>query len=355
MLAPTVTVLMAVYDGEKHIGPTIESILNQTFKDFEFVIVNDASTDSTERIIKSYGDSRIVLHNNKSNLGQTKSLNIGLHLARGKYIARTDAGDVSLPMRLEKQVIYIENHPEITVVGASAVRYNDSWRVKDVIHMPNSPKGMLQRMFFASPVVHVSVVMNRETILHLGGYNEDYHILADYELWSKLLQNNCRLSNLREVLVGYMASPESLGAMNIKGKSIIEASRIIQSNVNALTSLSISLSQASNIYELFALDMIEIALNDVIETEKLFTKILKEVNSSKSDIDYFLIRKYMKYLLLNIRRPRDRAKFQHAIRSVCTKAGCLFSFRRLSDSLCRLPLGIVWRSGKRLADLHFPP
>ncbi len=110
MSVPIVTVLMAVYNGENHLRPTIESILNQTFKDFEFVIVNDGSTNSTSDIIKSYKDPRIVLHDNKTNIGQTKSLNIGLNISRGKYIARTDAGDISLPMRLEKQVKYLENN-----------------------------------------------------------------------------------------------------------------------------------------------------------------------------------------------------------------------------------------------------
>lgn len=355
MPPPTVTILMAVYNGEKHITPTIESILDQSFKDLEFVIVNDGSTDATEKIIKSYKDSRIRFHNNKSNVGQTKSLNIGLRLARGKYIARTDAGDVSLPRRLEKQVAYMEKHPEVTVVGTSAFRYNERGKVIDIVHMSNSRKVMLQRIFFASPLVHVSVLMNRETILRLGGYNEDYEILADYELWSKLLQNNYRLSNLREVLAGYMVSPESLGARNTKGKSIAEASKIIQWNVDKLTSLSISLKQASDIYKLFALDMGEISLSDIMTSEKIFTYILRELNTSKKNINYFLVRNYVRCILLNIRRSIDREKFQYAVKSTFIKLDFLLSIKSLPADIFHLSMRMLWQRTKRFPNLHFLP
>ena len=268
MSVPTVTVLMAVYNGEKHIKPTIESILNQTFKDFEFVIVNDASTDATVDLIESYKDSRIIIHHNKKNVGQTKSLNIGLRLARGKYIARIDAGDVSLPVRLKKQVAYMEKHPEIAILGTSAFRYNDKGRLIDVVHMPDSLDHIIQRIFYASPVIHISAMMKRETILHFGGYDEDYDVLADYQLWSKLLQNNYRISNLREILVGYLVSPESLGAVNSLGRSVVEASRIIRSNVEKIAKMSISDNEATNIYKLLSLNMRGLSFHEILYNEK---------------------------------------------------------------------------------------
>lgn len=106
--APMVTVLMAVYNGGDSLRPTIESILGQTYKDFEFLIINDGGTDSSLDVIRSYDDERIILCNNKTNLGQTKSLNIGLRLARGKYVARIDADDFSFPTRLEKQLSIVD-------------------------------------------------------------------------------------------------------------------------------------------------------------------------------------------------------------------------------------------------------
>lgn len=352
---PLVTVLMAVYNGEKCVKHTIESILNQTFKDFEFLIVNDGSTDRTLDVIRSYKDERIIIHNNEINMGQTKSLNIGLRLACGKYLARIDAGDVSMPKRLERQVTYIENNPGITVFGTSAFRYNDSRKVIDVVHMPKSPFAMLQRIFFTSPLVHVSVLMNREKILHIGGYDENYEILADYELWSRLIQNNYRLANIREVLVGYMVSPESVGAKNLKGKSDIEAIKIIQSNVNKLTNLSISLEQATNLCKLFTHNMSEMSLNEIISTENLFINIFKCVNASKSDANWFLIRNHIKYVLQNIRKPTEKSIFQYTIKSIISKIGCLFTPKRFSDNLLQLYQSMLWRNMKTLPFKLFLP
>ena len=99
-MVPQITVLMAVYNGEKCLNHTIESILNQSFQNFEFLIVNDCSTDNTIELIKSFEDPRIRIHNNAVNLGQTKSLNVGLKLTKGKYIARMDADDYAMPERL---------------------------------------------------------------------------------------------------------------------------------------------------------------------------------------------------------------------------------------------------------------
>jgi glycosyltransferase involved in cell wall biosynthesis len=340
---PTVTVLMAVYNGEKYIRPTILSILNQTFKDFEFVIVDDASTDSTTEIIKSFEDPRIILHSNNDNLGQTKSLNIGLHLARGKYIARTDAGDVSLPRRLEKQVAHLENNPEIAVLGTSAFRYTENGDIIDIVHMPLSRAAMLQRILFTTPVVHVSVVMRRETIHDLGGYDENYRILADYELWSRLLLRKYCLMNLRDILAGYMVSAESFGSKHARGRSFVEACNIIQNNVNALTRLSISQNQAADILKMFSFDMTGMSLAEIVSTENLFFDVSREIQAPKNDINYFLIKRYIKYVLLHLREQKNDLVFQFALRSILLKIGCLFSLSKLLDDMLRIFQGKVWR------------
>ena len=349
---PLVTVLMAVYNGEKHLKLTIESILNQTFKDFEFVIVNDGSTDSTADIIKSYKDSRIILHNNKINIGQTKSLNVGLNISKGKYIARTDAGDISLHMRLKKQVKYLENYPEITLLGTSAFRYNEVGKIINVVRMPSSKAAILQRIFFTTPVVHVSVLMRREVILSLGGYDENYHILADYELWSRLLKRRYCLTNLMEILVGYMLSPNSFGEKNAHGKSFGEACKIIQANINKFSNMPISYEQASNIHKMFNFDMEGMTFRDMLDGEKLFTDVLKEMGGSKSDINYLLTRKYLKYLLLNIKKPTDKSKFRYAIRIIFSKGIYLLLSERCLEAPLRLCQSILWRL-KKSFSIHF--
>ncbi len=109
---PKITVLMSVYNGEKYLRNAVGSILNQTITDFEFIIINDGSTDGSREILESYNDDRIVLIN-QNNTGLTKALNKGLSLARGEYVARIDADDSANPARLEKQLIFLRNNQEI--------------------------------------------------------------------------------------------------------------------------------------------------------------------------------------------------------------------------------------------------
>ncbi len=126
---PKVSVIMSVYNGDKYLREAIESILNQTFTDFEFIIVNDGSTDNSLEIIESYDDERIKTINNKKNIGLTKSLNKALKFAKGKYIARQDADDVSLPNRFEKQVEYLDSHPEVALVGTSVYLIDENGKI----------------------------------------------------------------------------------------------------------------------------------------------------------------------------------------------------------------------------------
>jgi len=343
---PLVSVVMAVYNGEHYLKPTVESTLNQTFKNFEFVIVNDASNDRTKEIIHSFNDPRIKLYNNEKNIGQTKSLNAGLNVAKGKYIARIDAGDVSMPNRLQKQVAFIEKNKDITVLGTSAFRYDESGQIIDVVHMPRSPKGRLQRIFFASPLVHISVLMKRDIIESIGGYNEEYDVLADYELWSNLTKKGYGLSNLKEILAGYLVSPKSFGSKHSMGKSLSEASKIIQSNVNTLTSLSISLKEATQLYKFLALNMYEMTQEDILYSEKLFINIFYDINASKREINYLLFRKYLKHIIRYIKEPSDKLILVYSIKTVCKKIGYIISYERFVGILQQLHSTILWRRKK---------
>ena len=115
---PKVTVLMSVYNGERFLREAVECILNQTFRDFEFLIINDGSTDGTRDIILSYKDSRIRLVNNKDNVGLTKSLNKGLAMSSGELVARQDSDDISSLHRLAQQVNFLDSHPEVVAIGS---------------------------------------------------------------------------------------------------------------------------------------------------------------------------------------------------------------------------------------------
>ena len=127
---------MSVYNGEKYLREAIESILNQTFTDFEFLIVNDGSTDSSLEIILSYPDERIRVIRNDRNIGLTKSLNKALQQAKGEYIARQDADDISLQNRFEEQLIYLEKHPEVALLGTSAYKIDERGEILAKVIVP---------------------------------------------------------------------------------------------------------------------------------------------------------------------------------------------------------------------------
>jgi glycosyltransferase involved in cell wall biosynthesis len=187
------TVLMPVYNGERFLREAIESILQQTWADFEFLIVNDASTDGSRDIITSYKDPRIRLIDNPVNLGQTASLNRGLELASGYFIARQDQDDISLPDRLEKQVSFLEQNPSVALLGTGHIRINQDgkrlytrWSPSEENHLE-----ICWRLLTDNVFAHSSVVFRRDIVWQeLGGYNGTIVIAQDYDLWSKIARRH---------------------------------------------------------------------------------------------------------------------------------------------------------------------
>ncbi|MDQ1330724.1 MAG: hypothetical protein QG578_989 [Thermodesulfobacteriota bacterium] len=294
---PVISVVLAVYNGQKYLKPSIESVLAQSYGDFEFIIVNDASTDSTLNIINSYDDPRIIIHNNNENAGQTASLNVGLRIARGKYIARTDAGDISMPDRFLKQIRFLDEHSDIDILGTAAFQYDMAGKFCGNVFMPNRPSTILQRIFFACPVIHISVMMRLDRILELGGYNESYRILADYGLWAKALQNGFRFWNLEDILAGYLLTPDSFGYSHGRGRSVQEAASIITEIALNLTGVKLTPDEAENIYRFFVFGPQDLDKNQSDKVEMLFESILIKLDIPQRDIDYLLMRSYAKKLL----------------------------------------------------------
>jgi glycosyltransferase involved in cell wall biosynthesis len=170
---PTISCIMSVYNGEMFLNKAIDSILNQTFNDFEFIIINDNSTDSSRDIILSYNDSRIKFINNEINLGLTKSLNNGLNIAKGKFIARMDADDYSLPDRFEESLRLMSIGYKI--VSLSAIT-NDGNRVGQIWNQ----KCMKYILLTYNPIVHSAVMFTSDI-----RYDESYRYAQDFELWSR--------------------------------------------------------------------------------------------------------------------------------------------------------------------------
>jgi len=169
---PAISVLMSAYNAEKYISESIESILNQTFNDFEFIIINDGSTDNTEKIIKSYNDKRIK-YISQENIGVSKSLNRGLKIATGKYIAKLDADDVSYPERLEEQFKFMENNPTYVVCGCYADVIDESGNYIYVYNnIPSYDEDIRKTMNYKNCFIHSSTFYRREIALSIGGYYE---------------------------------------------------------------------------------------------------------------------------------------------------------------------------------------
>jgi len=205
MKNPTISVVMPVYNSEKYLREAISSILSQTFKDFEFIIINDGSTDSSNKIISSYIDSRIRYYTNSSRLGTTKSLNCAIRHARGTYTARMDADDISLPDRLLKQIKYLKSHPSCTLL-ATTVNLIDSngnfigmWD-DDRAHVTFNQ--IKNRLPASNCIAHASTMI-KSSIIKKYRYNEKLRYCQDHELWLRLCADNYRMEKINEPLHCY--------------------------------------------------------------------------------------------------------------------------------------------------------
>ncbi|MDO8424096.1 MAG: glycosyltransferase [bacterium] len=206
---PKISVIMPVLNGEKYLREAIESILGQSFDDFEFIIINDGSVDKTEEIIRSYKDARIVYIKNDKNLGLSRSFNIGINATKGLYIARMDADDISLPDRFKKQMEFLKTHPDIEIVGGKALLINKAGKKIGKLNKPETHVEIKWQSLFSTPLIHPTV-MARATVLKDNLYDETLYNSEDYELWSRLIfQAGVKLANLPEPVLKYRVYPES--------------------------------------------------------------------------------------------------------------------------------------------------
>lgn len=217
-----VTVLMAVYNGEFYLRESIDSILNQTFKDFEFLIIDDCSTDLSRDVIRPYCDPRIRFIVNSKNLGLIKTLNYGLELARGEYIARQDQDDISHPTRLEKQVAYLNSNPDVVLLGTRVNSIDQDGRRSEPFGCAtvSSEHAIRWQSMFDNPFVHPSVMMRSDIVHNVGGYDEHFAECEDFDLFSRLL-NNSKATNLKEALLDYRYHHASMDANRTKENNLL--------------------------------------------------------------------------------------------------------------------------------------
>jgi glycosyltransferase involved in cell wall biosynthesis len=237
MINPRVTVLMPVYNAALYVAAAIDSILSQTYRDFEFLIIDDGSADQSTQIIRSHDDPRIRFHTNIQNIGVTRTLNKGLELARGEYIVRMDADDISLPTRLERQVAFMDDNPDVGACGSWVETFGES---VDIVRIPVAPEDICAHLLFHNVLAHPAVCLRRQAFVENGlRYDEKYQHAEDFQLWQRASEH-FPIANIAEVLLKYNIHPKSIS----RTKQDEQAQTLRRIDQESLGRLGISASDA---------------------------------------------------------------------------------------------------------------
>jgi glycosyltransferase involved in cell wall biosynthesis len=275
---PLVTVLMPVYNSELHLKEAIESILNQSYKKIEFLIINDGSTDNSEKIILSYSDSRIRYLKNEINLKLIKTLNLGIKAAKGKYIARMDADDISLSKRIEKQVLYLEKHEEIGILGCdfeiinknnNDARFN---RLIKTVKYPTENAIIKFNLIFNNVILHPATMFKKEIFnVHNIFFEEEYLHVEEYRLWTKYI-NKTKFANLPETLFLYRVHEKQISSIH----QFIQAENALKVQIEYLETLGYKLNKTESTQIVSFLKNNERIIEIPI---KLIVNFIKETNT----------------------------------------------------------------------------
>jgi glycosyltransferase involved in cell wall biosynthesis len=229
---PEITVLLAVRNGARYLRAAVESVLAQSFADFELLLIDDASTDDTPRLIESWSDPRIRRVRHPSPIGLTKSLNSGLHLASGALIARHDADDISHPERLRLQRDVLQRDPANVLVGSRAGLIDSAGRRFGRKWQPQSDGAIRWAHLFENAFVHSAVMFRKTTVLdELGGYDESFETCQDYDLWSRALRIG-KAGNLPEPLLDLRLHEQSVSATR-RAAADEATRRVVRANLTA--------------------------------------------------------------------------------------------------------------------------
>lgn len=219
LLTPRISVVMSAYNAERYISEAIDSVLAQTFRDFELIIIDDASTDNTVQEIKKYSDKRVIFIMNSRNVGVSSVRNVGLRSARGKYIAILDADDISLPTRFEIQYRFLEENPNIYLVGTGAVNMNENGNETTVFNPLITPEKLAVALRKQNCFCHSTIMFRREPQIL---YREKMKYCEDYDLFLQALSLGQRLQNIPDRLLKYRVYASSI-SMSKRGYQFLSA------------------------------------------------------------------------------------------------------------------------------------
>ena len=329
MSAPRVTMLMAVHNGMPFLPEAIESVLSQTLHDFEFLLVDDASTDGSVDCIQSYADPRIRLVCNERRIGQGPSLNRGLALARGGYLARLDQDDRCLPERLSLQVNFLDSRPEIAAVGTRMFWIDARGRRQGMIGSRIDNFGAFLGMVFTreTPIGHPTAMFRRDVLQELGGYDGRYKPCEDYELW-------CRLA-LRRRQIFVIPRPLVMVRVHAHQQSLTHAALRVEHTRQAHQQLLVSFGANRQTASISALLGLEDAFWTQHPTRRSVADVLRELTE--------LLRRVERVLGLS---RAEAVAFRRRVHQWLARSAFMAIMGRRDHSL---PVyGFAWRGGIRM-------
>lgn len=290
-----ISVLMPVYNGEKYLNAAIESVLNQTYKNFELFIINDGSIDSTKLILDSYSDSRIKIIDNVTNKGLIYSLNKGIELSTGKYIARMDADDISLPERFDKQITFLESNLSISILATSLILIDQLDReigYWDEDRHNVSETKIKETLPIINCIGHPTVMMRRNDV-HEIGYKNVFKNNEDWGLWLHILSQNKRIAKLPEILLKYRIHPSST---TVSTNKLGVEKKIIQFKYKYLKYKLINFNLKNTdwvVLKSFVKESIKYALQKTIPSVYNRFIVLKNLNKISLLTQYFKVKKQL--------------------------------------------------------------
>lgn len=270
---PKVSILMPVYNAEKYLIEAVDSILNQTFKDWELIIINDGSTDRSRELLSQIADNRVIIVDNETNLGLIDTLNKGINLSKGEYIARMDADDISTPERIEKQVQFMDSHPHHIMCGTNALVIDNSGKVIGKIRNLTDNQFLQINLLFSNPFIHPSMMI-RSDILKNNSYDKQYKHIEDYELWCRIALLG-EVANLQDDLLLYRWHDSNISVINaetqIRSKKEINKRQLERFGLTPDDSELYAHNITFNLYHLGTKQ--EISVDKVNDVEKWFNKL----------------------------------------------------------------------------------
>jgi glycosyltransferase involved in cell wall biosynthesis len=233
-LNPLVTILMPVFNGEKYLTESIESIFNQNYHNYELLLIDDFSKDQSIQLIESFDDKRIKIIKNTMNIGQAATMNIGIAEAKGDIIFRLDQDDISTPDRLQVQMEIMNNHDNI-IVGTWAQVINEFSKIIGYVEHPIENKAIVDSLAINCPLTHSSICMTKKDLIELKGYDVKYSMAMDWDLWIRAAKKNIKFLNIPDYLVKLRTHPNQSSEINISQLNF-EKLKLIKNTENIVIS-----------------------------------------------------------------------------------------------------------------------